>query len=376
MTALTLTGAQALRPEGLSEAPVTLAGGMLQDSPQGRAVDLPGWLILPGIVDIHGDGFERHMAPRRGALRAAEGGIVAAAAEMAANGITTGVMAQFYSWEGGMRGPEFAEHVFGTLASVAPVLDTDLRPQMRLETHMVDDFPQALALIDRFGIPYVVFNDHLQHDRLAIGKQPRRLTGQALKAGRNPDDHFAYMIALHRNAPRVPAALDALCAGLSERGVRMGSHDDRTASGRATWDARGVTLAEFPETREAAAAGAPVILGAPNVVRGGSHTGNVSARALIAEGLCAALASDYHYPALREAVWVLVDEGITDLAEGWRLVSGSPARLLGLEDRGRIAPGLRADLVLLEPGTRRIGATFARGRLTYATGETAARLIG
>ena len=320
------------------------------------------------------------MAPRRGALREAEGGVIAAAAEMAANGITTGVMAQFFSWEGGMRGPDFAEHVFATVAAVAPDLATDLRLQLRLETHLLDEFERARAAVARWGIGYVVYNDHLQHDRLAIGARPKRLTGQALKSGRNPDDHFTLLVALHRRGPEVPAALAALTGTLRATGVIVGSHDDATAEARQGWNAMGATLCEFPETREAAQAahdlGNPVVLGAPNVVRGGSHKGNASAQELIAAGLCDALASDYHYPAPRAAVERLVATGILDLPAAWRLVSEGPARLLGLEDRGTIAPGKRADLVVLEPGTRRIGATLAAGQITYLTGEVGRRFVG
>lgn len=102
----TFVGARVLTPSGWSAAPLSLSEGYVQDSRAGREIDLSGYLVLPGIVDAHGDGFERHMAPRRGALREAEYGVVAAAAELAANGITTAVLAQFFSWEGGMRGPD------------------------------------------------------------------------------------------------------------------------------------------------------------------------------------------------------------------------------------------------------------------------------
>ena len=113
-------GARTLTPVGWSDAPLAVADGVIQADITGRSIDLSGYLVLPGIVDPHGDGFERHMAPRRGALREAEHGVVACAAELAANGITTAVLAQFFSWEGGMRGPEFGEHVFDSVSPRAP----------------------------------------------------------------------------------------------------------------------------------------------------------------------------------------------------------------------------------------------------------------
>ncbi len=377
--ALTLTGAQVLMPDGLISQSVSLSDGQIIAGPVGREVDLSGCLILPGVVDIHGDGFERHMAPRRGAMQDAKGGVIATAAEMSANGITTGVMAQFFSWEGGMRGPEFAVHVFETVQKISADLATDLRLQLRLETHLLDAFDLVVETVDRFGIKYVVYNDHLQHDRLASGRRPKRLTGQALKGGRNPEDHFAMMIGLHQRGPDVPAALTALSEKLLARGVVLGSHDDSTLSDRAKWSAMGVTISEFPETFEAAEAAsgssAPVILGAPNVVRGSSHAGNVSAMELIEAGLCDALASDYHYPALRAAVDSIVSKGVMDLPAAWRLVSTNPAKILGLTDRGQIAPGMRGDLLILEPETGRVGATIAAGTLTYATGIVGNRFL-
>ena len=166
--------------------------------------------------------------------------------------------------------------------------------------------PERIAA---WQVPYVVFNDHLPHDRLAEGRKPPRLTGQALKAGRNPDKHFELLLSMHARRDEVPAALDALCATLARQGVRMGSHDDATTRTRADWRARGAPIAEFPETLEAAeaarSAGDHIILGSPNVVRGGSHKGNASALDLITMGYCDALASDYHYPSPRRAAPIL-----------------------------------------------------------------------
>ena len=377
---LRLTGAEVLLPDGLARTDLNLANGHVTEEAQPRQIDLTGFLVLPGMVDAHGDGFEKHLAPRRGAMKNMGQGLIAAEAELAANGITTAVLAQFYSWEGGMRGPDFAERVFTGLQEVRPRLDTDLRVQLRFETPMLDDYDAMQDMARRFEIPYVVFNDHLPHDALEKGKRPPRLTGQALRIGRNPEKHLEYMQALHARMGDVPAALDGLTKSLADQGIRMGSHDDRTADQRAQWHAMGVNIAEFPETQEAAeaarATGDGVILGAPNVVRGGSHNGNVSAIDLAAMGLCDALASDYHYPSLRRAAFLLADGGITDLAGAWSLVSAGPARLLGLTDRGTLTPGQRADLVILDATTRDICATISGGRVTHLRGAAAARFLG
>ncbi|OIQ45265.1 MAG: alpha-D-ribose 1-methylphosphonate 5-triphosphate diphosphatase [Roseobacter sp. MedPE-SW] len=383
MTALELTlqGADVLAPEGLQRAgELAFGAGAILAEPQGREVDLSGYLVLPGIIDPHGDGFERHLAPRRGAMKQMAEGVVATEAELAANGIATAVLAQFYSWEGGLRGPDYAGQVFEALAHVRGDLVTDLLPQLRFETNMLDDYAGLPERIAKWGLSYVVFNDHLPHDRLAQGKKPPRLIGQALKAGRNPDKHFEMLLEMQRRSSEVPAALEALCAQLRTSGLRIGSHDDQTAADRATWRARGAEISEFPETLEAAeaarAGGDHIILGAPNVVRGGSHKGNASALDLIAMGLCDALASDYHYPSLRRAALMLARTGVLDLSAAWGLVSSGPASLLGLADRGDFTPGKRADMVILDRASERVTATLSSGRVSYMSGEIATRFFG
>ncbi len=377
---LRLTGAEVLLPDGLCAAPVCLAEGRIVADGPAREVDLSGFMVLPGIVDAHGDGFERHLAPRRGAMKDLDQGLIAAEAELAANGITTATLAQFYSWEGGMRGPEFATRVFDGLAKIRSEVETDLRVQLRFETPMLEDYEAVEKVIADRQIGYVVFNDHLPHEALEKGKRPPRLTGQALRIGRNPEKHLEMMQAMHARRAEVGPAVDALSAALAARGVLMGSHDDRTADERRDWRARGVGIAEFPETMDAAeearAGGDAIIMGAPNVVRGGSHNGNVSAIEMVMMGLVDALASDYHYPSLRRAAFLLADSGVSDIAGAWGLISSGPARVLGLADRGELTPGKRADLVVLNTATRRVAATVSGGRVSYMSGEVAARFIG
>lgn len=375
---LTLEGAQVLGPDGFGPGPLALSGGRIAAAPAGRRVALPGFLVLPGIVDIHGDGFERHVAPRRGVLTDLAVGLEAAEAEIAASGITTAVLAQFFSWEGGLRGPEFAARFLEALGRYHS-RGTDLRAQLRLEMHLLDGYAEAEALIAAHGVGYVVFNDHLPHEALAKGKRPPRLTGQALKAGRNPDRHYALMQELFARRGEVPGAARALAARLAARGVVLGSHDDRDAETRAFWQGCGARIAEFPETEVAARAaremGSGIVMGAPNAMRGNSHKGNVGAEALVQAGLCDALASDYLYIAPLHAVWKLAGGEPAALARLWPLVSDGPARLLGLSDRGTLAPGQRADVVIVDAATGRLGATIADGQVTYASGAVAAALM-
>jgi alpha-D-ribose 1-methylphosphonate 5-triphosphate diphosphatase len=149
---------------------------------------------------------------------------------------------------------------------------------------------------------------------------------------------------------------------------------------RKSFREQGVSIAEFPvdeETaRAAASAGDFIVVGAPNVVRGGSHTGWTKASDMIAKGLCSVLASDYYYPAQLLAAFRLVADGVLPLAEAWSLISAAPARAANLDDRGVLAEGRRADILVVDdkvPLRPRIVAVVAAGRLVHLT--DASRLV-
>jgi alpha-D-ribose 1-methylphosphonate 5-triphosphate diphosphatase len=141
---------------------------------------------------------------------------------------------------------------------------------------------------------------------------------------------------------------------------------------------RGARICEFPMAedvgRAAVTAGDFVAMGCPNVVRGGSHLGWASAAVMVEAGVCTVLTSDYYYPAMMRAAFVLADRSVLDLARAWALISGNPARAGGLTDRGTIEAGKRADLVVVDPGTRRAVATVVGGRIAHLTAAGSARL--
>lgn len=371
-----LQGGTALWGAQMIERDICVAHGLLSDEQTGPKVDARGYNILPGIVDIHGDGFERHLAPRRGAVKDLSAGLVATEAELAANGITTAVLAQFYSWEGGMRSPTFAADMLAALATTAPSFATTLIPQLRFEYLMKSHWPAFLELVQRYSVPYVVLNDHVPHIALAKGKKPPRLTGQALKSGRSPDAHLALLTDLHKDQDAVLADLSNLTANLLALGVKLGSHDDATFDDRKTLHDLGVWISEFPETETAAQAalslGSSVIMGAPNMLRGGSHVGNLNAASLVGCGLDA-LASDYHYPAPRLAALALARD--IGFAKAWPYVSVNPATILGLTDRGILSYGKRADMIVLNSHTHRLEATIAQGQFTYISGRFSQKVL-
>ena len=149
------------------------------------------------------------------------------------------------------------------------------------------------------------------------------------------------------------------------------SHDDTSPERRGWFRSLGCRLAEFPTTVEtaadAASQGDDVVLGAPNVVRGGSHTGWIDATEMIGRGFCSVLASDYYYPAPLLAGFALVERGILSLPQAWTLVSQTPAAAVGFADRGTIAIGGRADLIIVDAsgGQPRVVATIVAGRIVH-----------
>jgi alpha-D-ribose 1-methylphosphonate 5-triphosphate diphosphatase len=171
----------------------------------------------------------------------------------------------------------------------------------------------------------------------------------------------------------VPGSIARLSAAANTNGVPLLSHDDISPEQRSWYRSMGCRLAEFPTTietaQEAAGAGDHIVLGAPNVVRGGSHIGWINAKDMIARGLCSILASDYYYPAPLIAAFRLAADGVTTIEKAWALVSEIPAAAVGLTDRGVIAATRRADLILVEAtgGRPHVVATIVAGRLVYLT---------
>jgi len=374
-----LTGARVLRDGTLRDDSLTLAEGRITQGPAPE-IDLSGFWVLPGIIDLHGDGFERHLTPRLSAPFDKARGLRSVAAELAANGITTAWLAQSWSWEGGFRGADAAEALLAALDTARPGLLPDIRVQIRLETHVPDEHARFMEAVARHDIDFVVFNNHLPEAVDMAKNLPRRFAQWAAQQGRTPEALLAIVTAAQECDRHVPQALAVLAADLSARGVTLGSHDDGDAATRGFFRSLGAPISEFPTSLDAAqaarSAGEPVLMGAPNVARGGSQSGNIAAEALVAEGLCDALMSDYYYPALAQAVWALDARGTLPFAQGWELISTNPARVLGLTDRGTLAPGQRADLVVVNPETQQVEATFAAGRLAHVQGTAARRLFG
>ena len=170
----------------------------------------------------------------------------------------------------------------------------------------------------------------------------------------------------NRSAPERLAypLVERLAAAAREAGLPMASHDDARDQGtREAFRAQGARICDFPMAeevgQEASAAGDWVVMGCPNVVRGGSHLGWAPRPRMTEAGICSVLSSDYFYPAMLRAAMVL-GRGVS-ISRAWELISTNPAAAAGLADRGAIAEGLRADLVLVDPAIPRVVATIAGG---------------
>ena len=375
---LRLTGAHCLMNGQLTDEAITIADGLIA-SGTAREIDLSGYLILPGIIDLHGDGFERHLSPRPTAPFDKRRALASVAAELAANGVTTAWLAQSWSWEGGFRSGAATLDLLASLSDVRASLLADCRIQIRLETHIPQDFDQVARAVADYGVDYVVFNNHLPEALDMAQNAPHRFASWAAQTKRTADEMLQNVQAAEASGAEVPRALGALAAQFTANGVKMGSHDDGTAEVRSFFRHIGAPLCEFPTTVQAAeaarAAGEPVLMGAPNVVRGGSQSGNIAAQDLIAAGLVDGLVSDYYYPALASAAWHLVDAGLMDLPAAWAMISTRPAQVMGMADRGHLGHGARADVVAVNPETRRVEMTLCAGRLAHLSGEAARRVF-
>jgi alpha-D-ribose 1-methylphosphonate 5-triphosphate diphosphatase len=252
-----------------------------------------------------------------------------------------------------------------------------MRVHMRWEAYNLDALDTALADIEAGRVHLVAFNDHTP-SILKKTADPVANAKYSERAGMGLADFHALTHRIAARADEVPAALERIGAAARAAGVVLASHDDASIETRIEFRARGARICEFPLAEEigqhARDEGDWVVMGCPNVVRGGSHLGWASAARLAEAGICSVLSSDYFYPAMLRAALILADRGTLDLARAWALISANPAAATGLTDRGNIAEGARADIVLVDPVHRRAVATIAGGRIAHLTAEAAGRL--
>lgn len=351
---LVLANARLVLPDEVVAGSLVIAGGRIAAVDTGGAVpagatDCAGDYLAPGLVELHTDNLERHLEPRPGARWPDAAAILAHDAELAGTGITTVFDAlRVGSLTDGQRGPGAYARPLATAIrrlQAASALRLDHRLHLRAET-----CSETLAAeLDAFGpedeVGIVSLMDHTPGQRQFrdLARLKSFTPGQSEAAFRA---HLARLTAVserYRDGHRVAAV-----AAARRLGATLASHDDTTVEQVAASAAAGARIAEFPTTGEAAAAcrahGIAVMMGAPNLIRGGSHSGNVPAQALAEAGLLDILSSDY-VPAALLAAAVRLGIAGGNMAEALGMVTRAPADAAGLADRGRLARGLRADLV-------------------------------
>jgi alpha-D-ribose 1-methylphosphonate 5-triphosphate diphosphatase len=337
----------------------------------GLTLDARDMLVLPGIVDLHGDAFERQLMPRPGVSIDPTVALLDTDRQLLANGITTAFHAMTWSWEPGLRSREAGKAFVAALTAARADLGCDTRFHLRHETFNFDGEQTVVDWLATRQIDLLAINDHTPGMAAKIDRG-RSLASTAERAGLSLDAFADLLSHVVARAPEVEASVGRICGAARAQGVPMASHDDESAATRDAYAALGCAICEFPQNietaRHARATGASVVMGAPNVLRGGSHIGLVGAADLILRGLCDILCSDYFYPALLGAPFRLEEDGVCNLAEAWRLVSANPAAAAGLPDRGALRPGARADIVLVDDtiaGAPRVAATFVAGEPAF-----------
>jgi len=376
-----LTGGRMLADGDLRETDLTIAGGTIAalDSalPGVDRFDATGLLVLPGIIDLHGDAFERQIQPRPGIGFPMDLALAETERQLLASGITTAFHGVTLSWEPGLRSLDTWSALLDGLA--ARPWDCDMRVHMRWEAFNLDALDTALADIAAGRVHLLAFNDHTPAI-LRRMSDPLKASKYSERAGMDLPTFRALAERVGARAGEVVDARARLAAAARAAGLPMASHDDDTIATRDDFRALGAKICEFPMAEDvgkaARTAGDAVVMGSPNVVRGGSHLGWASAARLAESDICTVLTSDYYYPCLLRAAFILAGRGVLDLPRAWALISANPAAAAGLTDRGRLAPGQRADLVLVDatgPAPHAV-ATLTAGRIVHAAAGAWSRL--
>ena len=324
-------------------------------SRQPGALDGEGGWLLPGLIELHTDNLDKFFTPRPKVDWPAHSAMSSHDALMVASGITTVLDAVAI---GDVRdGGDRLENLEKMINAVEETQKRGLnraehRLHLRCELPHHTTLPLFEKLVDREPVTLVSLMDHSPGQRQFANREKYReyyqgkyqLSGEQME--RFEEEQMALAAAWSQPNRQ---AIAAMCR---ERQIALASHDDATHEHVAESHQLGSVIAEFPTTLAAAQAsrqhGMNVLMGAPNIVRGGSHSGNVAAHQLAASGLLDILSSDYYPASLLDAAFRIADsdDNAFTLAQAIRLVSKHPAQALGLHDRGVIAEGKRADLVL------------------------------
>jgi alpha-D-ribose 1-methylphosphonate 5-triphosphate diphosphatase len=361
MTGTVLSNARIVLPEEVLHGSVLIRDGLIADVSSGPAAageDLGGDHLLPGVVELHTDHLEYHFSPRPGVQWDPLPAVLACDAQLASAGATTVLDAVRVGSASVTRSDEVAQtarHLADSieLAAGAGLLRAEHAIHVRCEV-CAEDCLEAYGLFaDDPYVRLVSLMDHTpgqrQYADMEVFRRYHVGKGYVTESGFD-----AYVAPLLERSARYADLHRRAIAGLAaQRGIPLATHDDATPEHVAESVALGGRISEFPTTvlaaGEAAKHGQQIVMGAPNIVRGGSQSGNVAAAELLDLGLLHVLSSDYVPSSPLQAVFQLAADGVIGLSAGAQLISGNPARAVGLDDRGEIAVGRRADLVRVRP---------------------------
>jgi alpha-D-ribose 1-methylphosphonate 5-triphosphate diphosphatase len=368
----------------LKRGSVRVEGGRIvevADTPvPGAALVGDDLLLMPGFVDMHGDMVEREVEPRPNVHMPMELGLRDLDRRLAASGVTTAYAAVSFhpgSAYGHIRHFDQTSAIIRALKSMGDVLKVDHKVHARFEITFPDALRVVEGLIAEGAVDLVSLTDHTpgQGQYRNLEAHVARVAREKGLSQTDAEEEVVRRIAEKRStAGDMADTLRAISATCRAHSVALASHDDDTVEKVALMQALGAGISEFPVTVEAAnearARGLSTAMGAPNALRGQSYSGNLSARAAHELGLLDILASDYHPSALLPAVLELAKADPAGLPGATRLATLNPARALGLTDRGAIAPGMLADLVIADDnGIGHVRATLRAGRKIYSDGS-------
>ncbi len=316
------------------------------------AEDIDGDFLIPGLVELHTDNFERHLMPRPKVRWPVLPALLAHDAELAASGITTvyDSLGVGDIDEEALRGQDWGEVVASIeSAGEADLLRVEHLLHVRCELAAANTLQLFEPFLDNPRVGLISLMDHTPGQRQWEDLEQARIYYTGKKGW--SDAKFAAQVESAKVVQERYAAPHRrhFVAYARQRGIVLASHDDTLAEHVHEGHRDGVVICEFP-TRVACAQlardlGQSVLMGAPNVVRGGSHSGNVAAIELAKLGVLDTLSSDYIPVSLLMAAFRLVDDAGFTIPQAMATVTRNPARSVGLLDRGEIAPGKRADLV-------------------------------
>lgn len=347
-----LSNARVVLADRVIDGHVVIRDGLIAEIGKGPAKgeDLEGDFLLPGLVELHTDHMEGHYAPRPGVRWNPLASVQAHDAQVAASGITTvfDALRVGLNDDSGMSNEDFRK--LGEAIHVGMEsgrLRADHFIHLRCEVAAPDCLEGFAPFQGDSRVRIASLMDHSPGQRQFASIEAYRNYYQKKKRMSDAEFEAFAERRTRESAEFAEPHRDAISARAAEMGIVLASHDDATVEQVADATARGIRIAEFPTSLEAARAsregGMAILMGAPNVVRGGSHSGNVSARDLAAEGLLDILSSDYVPFSLMQAIFAFDDQ--MELPDAVAMVTRHPAEAAGLTDRGVIEAGKRADLV-------------------------------